>query len=60
MILDNNNLDKACARDKAEGAISDIDTRRVKRDASPHNTLVTSELALEPVKSIDASCSIRH
>jgi hypothetical protein len=56
MILDNNDLDKACARDKAEGAISDINTRRIKRDTSPHNTLVTSELALEPIKSINASC----
>jgi hypothetical protein len=56
MILDNDDLDKACARDKAKGAISDINTRRVERDMSPYNTLVTSELALEPIKSINTSC----
>jgi hypothetical protein len=55
MILNNNDLDKAYTRDKAKGAISDINTRRVKRDTSPHNTLVTLELALEPVKPIAAS-----
>jgi len=57
MILDDDDSDKACAGDEAKGAIGDIDTGRVERDASPHNTLVTLELALEPVKSIDASCS---
>jgi hypothetical protein len=57
MILNDDDSDKACAGDEAEGAISDVDTRRVERDASLYNTLVTSELVLEPVKSIDASCS---
>jgi hypothetical protein len=55
MILDDDDSDKACAGDEAECATGDVDTGRVERDASPHNTLVTSELALEPVKSIDAS-----
>ena len=55
MILDDDNSYKACARDEAEGAISDVDTRRIERDASPHNTLITSELVLEPAKPIDAS-----
>ena len=57
MILDDDDLNKAYIRDEAEGAISDINTGRVERDASPHNTFVTSELALKPVKSIDISCS---
>jgi len=52
MILDDDDSDKACAGDEAEGAISDIHTGRIERDASPHNTLVTSELTLEPGKSI--------
>jgi hypothetical protein len=55
MILDDDDSDKACAGDEAEGAIGDVDTGRVERDASPHNTLITSELELEPGKSIDAS-----
>ena len=45
MILDDDDSDKAYAKDKAEGAISNVDTGRIKRDASPHNTLITSELA---------------
>jgi hypothetical protein len=56
MILDDD-LDKACTGDEAKGAIGDVDTGRVKRDASPHYTFVTLELALEPGKSIDASGS---
>jgi hypothetical protein len=55
MILDNNDPDKAYTGDKAKGAISDINTGRVKRDTSLYNTLVTLELALEPVKPITAS-----
>ena len=55
MILDDNDSDKACAEDEAEGTISDVDTGRVERDASPHNTVITLELALRPVTSIDAS-----
>jgi hypothetical protein len=30
MILNDNDLDKACARDKAKGAIGNVDTGRVK------------------------------
>jgi hypothetical protein len=55
MILDDDDSDKACAGDEAEGAIGDVDTRCIKRDASPHNTLITLELELEPGKSIDTS-----
>jgi hypothetical protein len=54
MILDNNS-NKACVRDKAKGAINNVNTRRVKRDASPYNTFVTLKLALEPGKSNNAS-----
>jgi hypothetical protein len=53
VILDDDDSDKVCARDKAEGAISNVNTGRVERDASPYNTLITSELALAQVKSID-------
>jgi hypothetical protein len=41
--------------DEAKGAIGDVGTRRVKRDVSPYITLVTSEFALGPVKSINVS-----
>jgi hypothetical protein len=53
VILDNNNLDKVYAGDKAEGAIGNINIRRIKQDTSPYNTLITLELALAQVKSID-------
>jgi hypothetical protein len=56
VILDNDDdLDEADARDEAEGASSDVDTRRIERDASLHNTFATSELASAPTESIDAS-----
>ena len=55
MILDNDDSDKAYDKDKAEGAISNVDTRRVKWDASPYNTIITLELALGLVTSIDTS-----
>jgi hypothetical protein len=55
MILDNNDLDKAYIKDKAKGAISNINTRCIKRDASPYNTLVTLELVLELIKPITIS-----
>jgi len=54
MILDDE-LDEAGTGDKAKGAFGDVDNRRIKRDASPHNTFATSELASGPTKSIDAS-----
>jgi hypothetical protein len=55
VILNNDDLVKASARDKAKGASGDIDTRRIKRDASLHNNFATSELALGPTKSINTS-----
>ena len=55
MILDDDDSDEAGAGDEAEGASGDVDTSRVERDASPHNTLATSELASGPTESIDAS-----
>ena len=54
MVLDNDDSDKTCAGDEAKGAIGDVNTGRVKRDTSLHNSLITSELALGSVKSIDA------
>jgi hypothetical protein len=55
MILDNDESDEAYTGDKAEGAIIDIDTRRIRRNASLYNTFVTSELASGPAKSINTS-----
>ena len=55
MILDDDESDEACAGDKAEGAIVDADTGHIGRDAGPHDTFATSELASGPAKSIDAS-----
>jgi hypothetical protein len=56
MILDNNDLDKSYTRDKAKGAISNINTRYIKRDISLYNILITLELVLKPIKSINISC----
>ena len=55
MILNDDESDEACAGDKAEGAIVDVDTGHIGRDASPYNTFTTSELASGPAKSIDTS-----
>jgi hypothetical protein len=55
MILDDDELDEAGTGHKAEGTSGDVDTGRIGRDASLHNTLATSELASGPTKSIDAS-----
>jgi hypothetical protein len=56
VILDNNNdLDKAHTRGKAEGAFSNIDTKHIKRDASLYNPFATLELALAPIEPINAS-----
>jgi hypothetical protein len=55
MIFNYNNLDKVYAKNKAKGAISNIDTRGVKQDTSPYNTLIISALILEPGKPIDIS-----
>ena len=54
MILDDES-DEAGTGDKAKGDFNDVDNRRIERDASPHNTFATSELASGPTKSIDAS-----
>ena len=48
-MLDNDNSDEA------EGASGDVDTGRIERDASLHDTFATSELALAPTESTDAS-----
>jgi hypothetical protein len=54
VILNNDDdLNKADTRDKAEGASSNIDTRRIKRDISLYDTFATLELALAPTESID-------
>lgn len=56
MILDiDDDLDEADAEDEAEGASSNIDTRRLERDASLYDTFTTSELASTLIKSIDIS-----
>jgi hypothetical protein len=39
---------KAGAGDKAEGASGDVDTGNIKRNASPHTTFATPELASKP------------
>jgi hypothetical protein len=48
-MLDNNNSDEA------KGASGNVDTGRIKRDTSLHNTFATSELALAPTESTNAS-----
>jgi hypothetical protein len=41
---------------KAEGASGKVDTGRIELDASLHNSLLTSELALALTESINTSC----
>ena len=53
MTLDNDDLDDVGAGDEAESASGDVDTGRIERDASLHNTFATSELTSTPTKSID-------
>ena len=56
MILDDDDeSDEADAQHEAEHTSGDADARRIKRDASPHNILATSELASRPAKSTDTS-----
>jgi hypothetical protein len=56
VILDNDDHpDEAGARGQAKGASGKVDTRRIKLDASLHNTFTTSELASAPTETIDAS-----
>ena len=47
MILNNNYLVKASAKNKAEGAFKDSDTKHIKRVTSLHNTFITLELAFK-------------
>jgi hypothetical protein len=48
-MLDNNNSDKA------EGALGIVDTGYIEWDTSLYNTFATSELALVPTESTNAS-----
>jgi hypothetical protein len=52
MVL-NNNSDKTNAKNKAKNVVSNIKTRRIKRDISLYSTLGTSELASKSTKSIN-------
>jgi hypothetical protein len=56
VILYNDDLGEVVARDEAESTFSNVDTRRIKRNMSLHNTFATSECTLTPIESIDASC----
>jgi hypothetical protein len=47
VILDNDDLVEAGARDEAEGASGDVDTGCIEQDTSLYNTFATSELASE-------------
>jgi hypothetical protein len=54
VILDiDNNLNKVNVKDKAKGTISDVNTRRFKRDVSLYNTFITLKLALALIESIN-------
>jgi hypothetical protein len=57
VILDNNDPDEAGVMDEAEGASGNvnINTGRIRRNASLYNTFATSEPALALTESIDAS-----
>ena len=56
MILYNDDLGEVVTRNEAESTFGNVDTRRIKRNASLHNTFATSECTLTPIESIDASC----
>ncbi|PVH70774.1 hypothetical protein DL98DRAFT_123429 [Cadophora sp. DSE1049] len=53
-VLHDDDADNAGARNEVEGALGDIDTRRIGRDASPP-IFQTSALISTPTESIDAS-----
>jgi hypothetical protein len=55
ILNNNNNLDNADTKDKAEGASSDINTKYIKRDASLHDPFITLELASALIEPINAS-----
>jgi hypothetical protein len=52
---DDDDPDEAGAGGQTEGASGEVDIRRIELDANLHNTFATSELALAPTESIDAS-----
>jgi hypothetical protein len=54
MILNDNKLNKVYTRDKAEGAIINVDIRHIEWDAGLYNTFATLELTLGLAKSINA------
>ena len=54
MILDNDDADNTGAGNEAQGAFGDINTGRIKQDASPY-IFATSELAPTLTESIDIS-----
>src|SRR2546430_6354765 len=43
------------SRGQAKGTSSEVNTRHIKLDMSLHNTFLTSQLALVPTESINAS-----
>ena len=56
MILDNDNdPDETGAGGQAEGASGEVNTRCIELDVSLYNSLLTLELALVSIESIDAS-----
>ncbi len=55
VILDNDDLDKTRAKCYAKALSSEVDTRCIELDASLHNSLLTSELALALIDSINIS-----
>lgn len=56
MILDNDDdLNEADIRGKAESTSNDIDTKYIKRDVSLHSTFTILEFASIPTEFIDIS-----
>jgi hypothetical protein len=53
LIFNNDDLNKIYIKDEAKGAINDINIKYIKRDISPYNTFVISELTSELRKSIN-------
>ena len=53
MIFNDDDLNKIYIKDEAEGVINDINIKYIKRDISPYNTFIISELTSELKKSID-------
>jgi len=53
LIFNDDDLNKIYIKDEAEGVINDINIKYIKRDISPYNTFIISELTSELKKSID-------